>query len=99
MRPTRPMPGTCAAALLAFLCAAGLPALAADRPDTPPPVMPPPEVEAPSAEPAPPASAGLAAIPPETEELLLEAQRDPGALGPLSIGTPDSGLLLNPVPF
>jgi murein endopeptidase len=38
-------------------------------------------------------------MPRESEELLVEARRDPGALGPLSIGTPDSGLLLNPVPF
>jgi penicillin-insensitive murein endopeptidase len=35
----------------------------------------------------------------EAEELLVAAQRDPSALGPLSIGTPDAGLLLNPVPF
>ncbi len=99
MRLTRPTPGTCATALLA-LCAAGLPALAADRPDTPPPVVPSPQVEGPSAaEPTREASAGLVAIPREAEELLVEAQRNPGALGPLSIGTPDSGLLLNPVPF
>ena len=32
-------------------------------------------------------------------ELRLIAERDPRLLGPLSIGTPDSGLLLNPVPF
>jgi penicillin-insensitive murein endopeptidase len=31
--------------------------------------------------------------------LRLIAERDPRLLGPLSIGTPDSGLLLNPVPF
>jgi penicillin-insensitive murein endopeptidase len=31
--------------------------------------------------------------------LRLTAERDPRALGPLSIGTPDAGLLLNPVPF
>jgi murein endopeptidase len=38
--------------------------------------------------------------PPDTAEaLLVTAQVDPKALGPLSIGTPDSGLLLNPVPF
>jgi murein endopeptidase len=38
--------------------------------------------------------------PPDTAEaLLVTAQVDPTALGPLSIGTPDSGLLLNPVPF
>jgi penicillin-insensitive murein endopeptidase len=37
--------------------------------------------------------------PSEVEELLLVAQTDPAALGPLSIGTPDAGLLVNPVPF
>jgi penicillin-insensitive murein endopeptidase len=31
--------------------------------------------------------------------LRLTAERDPHALGPLSIGTPDAGLLLNPMPF
>ncbi len=102
MRDTRPMPGTCATALLALLCVgASVPAAAADRPDTPLPVTAAPApVEAPSsAATAPEGPAGLAAVPAETEELLVEAQRDPRALGPLSIGTPDSGLLLNPVPF
>jgi penicillin-insensitive murein endopeptidase len=37
--------------------------------------------------------------PSEVEQLLLVAQTDPTALGPLSIGTPDAGLLVNPVPF
>jgi penicillin-insensitive murein endopeptidase len=39
--------------------------------------------------------------PPENDAdtLRLTAERDPRALGPLSIGTPDAGLLLNPVPF
>ena len=99
MRLTRPTPGTCPTALLVFLCAAGLPVLGADNPGTPP--VAPPDVETASAprKAAPEGSAGLEAIPRETEELLVEAQRDPGALGPLSIGTPDAGLLLNPVPF
>jgi murein endopeptidase len=98
MRVTRPMPGTCLTALLVLVCAA-LPAIAADRPDTPPPSMPEaPQVGTPFPD-GPAASAGRQALAPETEELLVEAQRDPGALGPLSIGTPDSGLLLNPVPF
>lgn len=35
----------------------------------------------------------------DRESLLLLAQTDPGALGPLSIGTPDAGLLVNPRPF
>jgi len=96
MRLTRPAPGTCAT-FVVLLWAAGLPALAADRPETPPPVMPPAQLGAPSA--AEPSHDASGAIPRETEELLIEAQRDPGVLGPLSIGTPDSGLLLNPVPF
>ena len=35
----------------------------------------------------------------DVAELRLTAERDPRALGPLSIGTPAAGLLLNPVPF
>jgi LysM repeat protein len=35
----------------------------------------------------------------DADALRAMAERDPRALGPLSIGTPDSGLLLNPVPF
>ncbi len=35
----------------------------------------------------------------DVDALKLAAERDPRALGPLSIGTPDAGLLLNPVPF
>lgn len=48
----------------------------------------------------PPAAADdtVASLDPATELRLL-AERDPRALGPLSIGTPDAGLLLNPVPF
>ena len=37
--------------------------------------------------------------PPSTARLRDTAERDPRALGPLSIGTPDAGLLLNPVLF
>jgi penicillin-insensitive murein endopeptidase len=45
-------------------------------------------------------SRDVEAVPsPEAEALLVAAQTDPRALGPLSIGTPDAGLLLNPVPF
>jgi penicillin-insensitive murein endopeptidase len=47
----------------------------------------------------PPALADAEDLPLETEALLVTAQSDPVALGPLSIGTPDAGLLLNPVPF
>jgi len=35
----------------------------------------------------------------EAESLAVIAQRDAGALGPLSIGTPDAGLLVNPLPM
>jgi len=35
----------------------------------------------------------------DPESLRLTAERDPGSLGPLSIGTPDAGLLVNPVLF
>jgi penicillin-insensitive murein endopeptidase len=93
----------CAIAL-AVLLGAGLPA-AADAPDTP--VPPPPPVLEPAATEgaAPPPPEGE--IPPDqpeaaptgAEALLLAAQTDPAALGPLSIGTPDAGLLVNPMPF
>ena len=98
MRVKRPTPGTFALALLALLCAVGSPALAADGPDAPP-----------ASPPATPATEHLAPglsapgeaedLPLETEALLVAAQRDPAVLGPLSIGTPDAGLLLNPMPF
>jgi len=93
MRVTRPTPGTRATTLLAMLCAAGLPVLGADNPAT---AWAPPDVEK---APAPLEASAAGAIPRETEELLVAAQTDPVALGPLSIGTPDAGLLLNPVPF
>jgi len=110
MRLERPTPGTCTIALLAVLCAAGSPVLAADGPETPPAAhaavglsaadLP---VAGPSGSggaPAPAEGPGRAGdIPPEAETLLVIAQRDPAALGPLSIGTPDAGLLLNPMPF
>ncbi len=35
----------------------------------------------------------------DRESLLVLAQRDVSALGPLSIGTPDAGLLVNPLPM
>ena len=103
MRHVREKPGLCAIAL-AVLLGAGLPA-AADEPDTPVP-PPPPVLEPAAAEgAAPPPPEGE--IPPDqpeaaptgAEALLLAAQTDPAALGPLSIGTPDAGLLVNPMPF
>ena len=50
-------------------------------------------------EPTPAEAAELEARDDETVGLRLTAERDPRALGALSIGTPDAGLLLNPVPF
>jgi murein endopeptidase len=60
----------------------------------------PESIVAPAATDVPPVAAE--AVPPEpapAEALRVTAQTDPAALGPLSIGTPDSGLLVNPVPF
>jgi murein endopeptidase len=90
---TTPTPGTCATALLAMLCALGVPGRAADGPDVPPAALPESPIASAWGE------ASSLEIPRETEELLVAAQRDPAALGPLSIGTPDAGLLLNPMPF
>ena len=98
MRLTRPTPGTCAIALLALLCAVGSPALAADGPNASPADLP----AAPATDhlaPGPSAPGEAEDLPLKTEALLVAAQRDPTALGPLSIGTPDAGLLLNPMPF
>jgi penicillin-insensitive murein endopeptidase len=99
MRHVRAKPGLCAIALLAVLSGGGVPA-GADDPDTPvipaPPALDEAVAPAPDAEPPPdapePAPAG-------EEALLLAARTDPVALGPLSIGTPDAGLLVNPMPF
>ncbi len=87
MKSTRSTTGTHLIALLAIGFAGPL---AADDPDTPPAGVAAADL---------PGPASAAAIAPETESLLLAAQSDPKALGPLSIGTPDAGLLLNPVPF
>jgi penicillin-insensitive murein endopeptidase len=77
---------------VAALCLAGGGAFADDGPGTPSP---------------PSLATDLPALgtpepdtrPLDEEALLLTAQVDPAALGALSIGTPDAGLLLNPVPF
>jgi murein endopeptidase len=78
------------------------------------PAPPPVEPAAPAVDPAPEPNVAPAAsdVPPVAAEAVLPelaptgaealrvtAQTDPAALGPLSIGTPDSGLLVNPVPF
>ena len=82
------------------------PSSAGDEPDTPPTTgiaadLPPiatAPAEASGEVPAEPLATEWAS-PDAAEALLVTAQVDPTALGPLSIGTPDSGLLLNPVPF
>jgi murein endopeptidase len=71
--------------LLVLLSVVALPAFAADGPNAAPSV--------PAITPAP--GEGLL----RTEALLVAARQDPATLGPLSIGTPDAGLLLNPRPF
>jgi murein endopeptidase len=98
MRVKKPTPGTFAVTLLVLMCAIGSPALAADGPSSPEAALAAvPATDLPDATlPAP----GVAEdLPLEGETLLVTAQNDPAALGPLSIGTPDAGLLLNPVPF
>jgi murein endopeptidase len=86
----------------ADLPAAGPPATgppAAGLPTTRPPAgSPAPGLPAPGSS-APDLPAAEPPVPVDAETLLVTAQHDPAALGPLSIGTPDAGLLLNPVPF
>ncbi len=93
-------PGLCAIALFAVLLGGAVPA-AADDPGASAVPAPPalddavattvPEGELPSDLPEP--------APTGDEALLLAAHTDPAVLGPLSIGTPDAGLLVNPMPF
>ena len=76
--------------LAVLLLLAGAPALrAGDQPSEPHAAADVSSLESPS-----PAELGV-----DGEALRLTAERDSKALGPLSIGTPDAGLLLNPVPF
>jgi len=94
-------------ALVALLCGAGVTMAAGAEPDTPTTTavgadLPPLETvpaEAPLVAPADVPLAAEWATPEAAEALLVTAQVDPAALGPLSIGTPDSGLLLNPLPL
>ena len=72
---------------MAVLWAIALPAFAADGPSTAP------SVPAAAVTPAPGGRLFDAGA------LLVAARQDPATLGPLSIGTPDAGLLLNPRPF
>lgn len=106
MRQSHQTTRTCAIALLAVLCGAGAPVTASDEPDTPPttgvaadlpPIATAPAVASGEAPDKPLATDWVS--PDAAEALLVTAQVDPRALGPLSIGTPDAGLLLNPVPF
>ena len=80
-------PSRAGSCVLALACA-GSTALAADDSSNPAPA----EL---------PAIDGLAPEDLESDAATLRdtAERDPRALGPLSIGTPDAGLLLNPVLF
>lgn len=61
--------------------------------------LPDADVPAPGARPEPAGAAAETDGDLDPEALLVTAQSDPTALGPLSIGTPDAGLLVNPVPF
>ncbi|HEX9187659.1 MAG TPA: penicillin-insensitive murein endopeptidase [Vicinamibacteria bacterium] len=111
MRESRPTTGRWLGALLALAAAAA--PLAADERDAPP-VERPARDEVAAVEEAAAVDGAVAvaetALPDlpsieapspdtDTEALLFVAQSAPAALGPLSIGTPDAGLLLNPVPF
>jgi murein endopeptidase len=106
MRHSHKTTRTVAIALVAVLCGVGARAGASDEPDTPPTTggaadLPPIATalaEAAGEAPAEPLATEWAS-PDTAEALLVTAQVDPRALGPLSIGTPDAGLLLNPVPF
>jgi penicillin-insensitive murein endopeptidase len=91
MDETSHRPGTCALAALALL----LGAAGAARADGP--GVSDATATLPAAEPISPDLPGPEPF--DAETLRLTAQRDPRALGPLSIGTPDAGLLVNPVPF
>jgi murein endopeptidase len=108
MGQTRRTTGTRTITALAFLAGLAGTASASDTPDTPP--LSPPVLELPAADLPAPAPAEEAAEPdealpeqgtagPDAEALRVTARSEPSALGPLSIGTPDAGLLLNPVPF
>jgi penicillin-insensitive murein endopeptidase len=95
MEQKEPTPGS-RAILPVALCAALLRVFAAEGSD--------------ARTPSPPAALAIAlpeagevpvpgGRPPDAAVLAVVARQDPVALGPLSIGTPDAGLLLNPTPF
>jgi murein endopeptidase len=106
MRQSDKTTRTLATALLAASCGFGVPATADDGSAASPAAAALPAI--PGVQPAPagaPVEAPAETVatewasPDAAEALLVTAQMDPRALGPLSIGTPDAGLLLNPVPF
>jgi penicillin-insensitive murein endopeptidase len=84
----------CRAILLVAVCAISVPTVFAEgsggRVPSPPAV---PAIALPEAGEAPDAGE------PDPAALAVAAREDPLTLGPLSIGTPDAGLLLNPTPF
>jgi murein endopeptidase len=77
--------------LASLLLLSGSPIIAADDPGLRAPVQPAAEL--------PELSDTGGTTAPDPETLLDLAQHDPKALGPLSIGTPDAGLLVNPLPM
>jgi penicillin-insensitive murein endopeptidase len=87
MGQSRLRPESCWLIALALVCAGATGAAAGDGSNPAPPELP--------------AIDGLASEDFESDAATLRdtAERDPRALGPLSIGTPDAGLLLNPVLF
>lgn len=99
--------------LLVALAAYAPPAAASDEPDgeldfeTAPTTTAPPETlpALPEGEVVEPPAAAPAEVPEDAEvpgdpdSLLDLARRDPRALGSLSLGSPDAGLVLNPVPM
>jgi murein endopeptidase len=86
------------AAFLLLLFAPAVRALADDAAPVPSPAAAPSHAASAEAELAPdPILAEPGAVDPES--LLALALRSPADLGPLSIGSPDAGLLVNPLPF
>ncbi|MGE5127815.1 MAG: penicillin-insensitive murein endopeptidase [Betaproteobacteria bacterium] len=95
-----------AAALVRLLLAAARPALADDAAPVPAASLVSSRVEPSASSRVEPSVAELAPDPiqadpgpADAESLLTLAERSPADLGPLSIGSPDAGLLVNPLPF
>lgn len=94
MKKTRRIPNDAGGAVLlaSLLLVAGPPVGAADDPGPGSAVQP--AVELPELE-----TGAIGTARGDVEALLGLAQHDLAALGPLSIGTPDAGLLVNPLPM